>query len=354
MNCLGISQLPWAAGRRLGVLVACLVLHVQTVAAADSLESVSKEPFSTRELQAGRGASKDECATQKHAVWAEHAYGSECIRYYPSAGLEGGENKPKLAVFYFHGDHLAGTSALGNYDKKSPYSLTSIMQKNYREYGVPFILVARPGVYGSSGDHKQRRRPKEFHALNAAVDAIKLRYGLEQVILAGQSGGSTVGAALLTLGRRDVSCAALASGNYDVVELAEIKRSKTGQRSRRGCDVTDYCDPYNVIDHVAGIAADPQRIIYLVGDPQDQNTVFPLQQKFAEAVRAAGHRVELVEAEGKGPDRHYLEYMAYRTAGTCAERLDSEHSSQRFTLEDGARNTADSMIIKTDQLQRKE
>lgn len=306
--------------RQLGVLSIFVAFFFTSLAtASEAFVPSSKEPFSVRELQTGLAISQEGCAAHVYAVWVEHAHGAECIRYYPSAGLGDGQNKPKSAVLFFHGDHLAGSSPLGNYDKISPDSLTALMQKNYQAYGVPFILVARPGVYGSSGEHMQRRRAKEFHSLNAAVDAIKRRHGLEQAILAGQSGGSTVVAALLTLGRRDVPCAALASGNYDIVELAEIKRFKTGQRSRRGCDVTNYCDPYNVIDHVAGIASDPARIITLIGDPLDSNTVFHLQKKFADAVMAAGHRVDFLEAEGKGPDRHSLSHVAYRVAAECAK-----------------------------------
>ncbi len=285
---------------------------------------VEQEPFSVRELQWGKSIEHDECNQLTHAVWVTHALGEECIRFYPSPALEqsAGEEtqKPKIAVFFFHGDHLAGSTPLGNYDKISEQSLLSIVRSNEATYKVPYILVARPGVYGSSGRHNQRRRAKEFYSLNAAVDAIKLRYGLDQVVLAGQSGGSTVASALLTLGRQDVKCAAMGSGNYAVNALAEIKRSKLGQASRRGCDVTNYCDAYDVIEHVDGIAHDAHREIYVIGDPQDNNTVFHLQRAFYEKVKAAGHKATLMEVEGRGPDRHSTSYVTYRVAAMCAKQ----------------------------------
>lgn len=260
----------------------------------------------------------------EHAVWVEHSLGTECIRYFPSDGLDAapGQAHAKVAVLYFHGDHLAGSNPLGNYGKISAQGLRKNMQAYYRKFKVPYILIGRPGVYGSSGNHTQRRRLKESYSLNAAVDAIKARYGLEQVVLAGQSGGAYTTAALLTLGRTDVKCAAASSGVYAVNELAEIKRAKNGSRPRPGCDVTNYCDAYEVIDHVNGIAPDAKRVIYLIANPEDQNTVFPLQKKFADKVAAAGHHVELIEAAGRGPEGHSLSHVSYPVAGACATGQD--------------------------------
>ena len=284
-----------------------------------------QEPFSEHQLRVGKSISQGDCARLHHAVWVAHALGTECILYYPSpaldAGLAGTVPKPKVAVLFFHGDHLAGTTPLGNYGKITPQSLLTAAQSSERAYKVPYLIVARPGVYGSSGNHKERRRPKEFASLNAAVDAIKQRYGLEQVVLAGQSGGSTAAAAILTLGRTDVKCAAMGSGNYAVNALAEIKRAKLGQASRRGCDVTNYCDAYDVIEHVDGIALAAKRPLYIIGDPQDQNTVFELQRAFYDKVKQAGHDVTLMEVEGRGPDRHSTAYVTYRVAGLCAREL---------------------------------
>lgn len=289
-------------------------------------DSSLKEPFSEHELQWGKSITRNDCAHLVHAAWVEHRLGTECIRYYPSSGLEDGNlskhtGKSKVAVVFFHGDHLAGHTPLGNYGKITPQSLLNIAQKNYRSYKIPYILVARPGVYGSSGNHGERRRPKEFHSLNAAVDVIKQRFGLEQVVLAGQSGGSTAAMALLTLGRTDIKCVAAGSGNYSVNALAAIKLAKMGKKMRHGCDSTGYCDAYDVIDHINGIVPDTNRPIYLIGDPQDQNTVFELQHTFYQKLKVAGHNVTLIEAEGHGPEQHSTAYAAYRVAGLCAHDL---------------------------------
>jgi hypothetical protein len=46
------------------------------------------------------------------------------------------------------------------------------------------LIIARPGTYGSSGNHYRRRQAEEFRALNAAVDAIKARYAIRVLSLA--------------------------------------------------------------------------------------------------------------------------------------------------------------------------
>lgn len=303
-------------------------------ASAQTQTDSSVDYFSEYDLQHGKTISKEDCENLPRAVWVEHSLGQECIRYYPSGGLvtTPSASASKVAVFYFHGDHLAGSQPLGNYGKISPQRLINTAQTYYQKFHVPYILIGRPGVYGSSGDHKQRRRLKESYTLNAAVDAIKARYGLEKVVLAGQSGGAYTTAALLTLGRTDVQCAAASSGVYAVAELAEIKRAKLGWRAKPGCDVTNYCDAYEVIDHVDGIAPDPQRIIYLIANPQDKNTVFSLQKKFADKVVAAGHRLEIIEAEGKGPDGHSLSHVSYPVAGACAAGIDPAKVLQEMKL----------------------
>jgi hypothetical protein len=250
------------------------------IASAQAPDPDLNEPFFERELQWGTSASRDACDRLRHAVWVEHALGTECIRYYPSpaldASLEGAVPRPKVAVVFFHGDHLSGTTPLGNYGRITPRSLLDIVRR-----------------------HEQQR------------------YGLEQVVLAGQSGGSTA-AALLTLGRTDVKCAAMGSGNYAIKALAAIKLP---QNPRRGCDVTGYCDPYDVIEHVDGIAKDPRRAIYVIGDPQDQNTVFELQRAFHDKLKQASHDVTLMEVAGRGPERHGTSHVTYRVAGLRARDL---------------------------------
>src|SRR5262249_59770172 len=77
---------------------------------------------------------------------------------------------------------------MNDYLTKVRRALDLLAQKS----GMDVVFVARPGVFGSSGNHGERRSPQEFLVLNRAVDLIKERHGYEQLVLAGQSGGSSV------------------------------------------------------------------------------------------------------------------------------------------------------------------
>ena len=59
--------------------------------------------------------------------------------------------------------------------------------------------------------------------MNAAVDMIKERYKIGRLAVAGQSGGGSVVASLLSLGRRDIACAAPASGALDIGGLYRLR-----------------------------------------------------------------------------------------------------------------------------------
>lgn len=278
------------------------------------------EEFPESEVIRGKRTSKESCEQTRDAVWVEHRLGSECIRFFPSKNLVGA----KRAAFFFHGDVLDGRFILpGAYKDNRASVLRANVNGLARINRMPYVFVGRPGVYGSSGQHTDRRRLKEYLSLNAAVDAIKARYGLEEVLLGGQSGGAASVAALLTLGRDDVVCAAASSGPYDALARATDIYRAAGQ-SLRGCDVTGHCDVYNTTDHVAGVAKSAKRRIFIIGDPQDSNTAFKYQVAFADKLKAAGHEVTLVPAQARGPQRHGLAHMANRVMGWCNAGFDNE------------------------------
>jgi pimeloyl-ACP methyl ester carboxylesterase len=252
-------------------------------------------------------------------VWVQHRAGSECIRYFPSSNVAGASE----AALFFHGDLLEGRLVLsGAYRDNRASVLRAQADTLARLNGVPYIFVGRPGAYGSSGRHTERRRLKEYLSLNAAADAIRARYGLERIHLGGQSGGAASVGALLTLGRTDVGCAVASSGVFDALARARETAQEAG-RAWGGCDVHGVCDPYNVTDHVDGVAKSAQRRIFIIGDPTDSNTRFKFQRAFADKLKAAGHEVTLIEAQGRGPKHHGLAHMANRALGWCHAGYDS-------------------------------
>ncbi|GAB6058606.1 hypothetical protein JCM31598_17230 [Desulfonatronum parangueonense] len=247
----------------------------------------------------------------------EHEQGQECIRYFPGDEIR---NAP-LVIAQFYGDRdRVMRQPLDQIRNNTRQSQEGYAARQSRRAGVPVVVVARPGTYGSSGDHRQRRQPEEYISLNAALDRIKDRYGIESFVLLGHSGGATAAAALLTMGRTDVRCAVLSSGAFSLLARAALLRRNEGRSPRPGLDTTGLADPYDPLDHVQHVAHDPHRLIIILGNPEDRITPFAFQQAFADALENAGHRVHVHVHPAREPSFHnLLGNVAIETAGRCAE-----------------------------------
>lgn len=243
------------------------------------------------------------CPITTDEVWVKYNGGADCIRYFAGANIQ---NAP-LVVVVFLGDRVP-------FIRRNPATIPAntataqrkIAQKFSKQTGLPVIIVARPGTYGSSGNHYRRRQRAEFMALNATLDALRQQYHIGQFILTGHSGGATAASALLTFGRDDIRCAILTSGAWDLLNRAEALRKERGERSDKGKDVTGLANPYDPLYHVDTIVPDPQRQIFIIGNLQDRVTPFELQVKFARALRERHHRVALVELPAYPPEYHNL------------------------------------------------
>lgn len=248
-------------------------------------------------------ASRQHCPTGDDAVWVHYPEGNACMRYFSAGNLQAAP----LAVVMLKGDRVSQI-------KRPPATIpgnTAADQRRQarailRQTGLPTIILARPGTYGSSGNHYHRRQAEEFQAIDAALNAIKARYGIQRFILSGHSGGATAASALLTTGRRDIDCAVLSSGAWGLLERAQRLRLQRGEAPAPALDGTGLPHPWDPLDHVSGIAADPFRLILVIGNPQDRNTPFDLQARFADALREHGHRVELLERPARPPEYHDL------------------------------------------------
>ncbi|KAB2851274.1 MAG: hypothetical protein F9K44_02105 [Hyphomicrobiaceae bacterium] len=266
-------------------------------------------------------ASKDLCELKQHRVFVETSLGSECIAYYPTSRLKGADH----AIFYLDGDVPSEMAK----DKRVMERFLTVSMLRLEvlaaEHNLPFIYIGRPGVFGSSGNHAKSKRVREFRILEAAIDAIKARHGLKTISLAGQSGGSTAIAALLTFGRTDVRCAVPASGSYAVFERLDRLLAKAGRRPVHRMSPEEWADYYDIMRNIGGIARQPARKIIIVGDPADTITPFDLQKRFSETLAENGHHAVLVASNARDRDHHGLGHIAMAIAGACARGLpDSE------------------------------
>ena len=259
------------------------------------------------------------CLDPDSALWVEFASGKACIRYFSASPLE----RAPVVIVLFHGDRntemrRAPETIAGNTLRAKDQQAERLS----RRAGLPVVIVARPGTYGSSGNHGQRRQASEFQALAGALDQLRKRYDIGQFVLLGHSGGATAVAALLTLGRQDVKCAVMTSGAFGLLERARMIRQRNGLAARDGRDTNGLRNPYDPLEHIDGIARVAERPMFVIGNPDDQVTPFVLQKAFYQALKDAGLKAHLIEAAAIAPANHQLRNdIGLKTAATCAKAL---------------------------------
>lgn len=254
------------------------------------------------------------CETSQNRLWVEVDGRGDCIAFYPA----GDPSRAKQAVLYFEGDIPLSYRRDRAKLRSHLASLRRGLGMLAAAYRIPYVLVARPGTFGSTGDHKDRRKDREYLLMRAAADAIRIRFQLESVSLAGQSGGGTIVGALLALGISRVACAVPASGGYDLTAMLDWHASRQGMIGAHRTHPATLSNSFNVMDHVAGVLRDPKRRVFVLGDPKDQVTPFAQQQRFAAALKAAGHHIVVTEGAARGPEHHGLSFTALQLAGLCA------------------------------------
>lgn len=307
-----LALIPVGVTVLLGMMLLLFVLQPLTNSAPP------QAPDSSDGLQWNQPARRAACPNAPGFAWVEHAHGQECIRYFAGADIHGAP----VVIVQFYGDRdrvmRQPIETIRNNTRQSQEGYAAAQTR--RAGGLAVVVMARPGTYGSSGDHRQRRQIKEFYSINAALDVLQERYAIEELVLLGHSGGATAAAAVLTLGRPNVRCAVLSSGAYSLLTRAEMLREAAGRAPRPGRDTTGLENPYDPLEYVAGIVHDSTRQIIILGDARDTVTPFALQQDFAAALKAAGHRVAVEEHPAAEPSHHrVVDNIALKKAARCGQ-----------------------------------
>ncbi len=255
-----------------------------------------------------------QCLQREDRIWAVTSDGVECIAYVASPNARNASS----ALVYLGGDvkesDLAGATQEAS---RSSYQRRAEIWAS--RLGVPVVIIGRPGLMGSSGFHLLGGRRDEGQVIYATIDTLKERFGTRRLALAGQSGGARIIAQLLVMGRRDISCAAMGAGAYDVPRLTGGGTSRTnifGDPGRR------FLVP---IRQVGEIPVVPGRRMFVIGDPRDQVAPFSEQKDWADKLTALGHSVQLIEAKAKDPQFHGMTEKALIAAGMCmAEKSEAD------------------------------
>jgi hypothetical protein len=173
------------------------------------------------------GKSQALCESVPNRIFVATTVGSECIAYWTTKGNE----QRRQAVFFIDGDlpPVADQAAFQEHMHKTEDGIEKLMQKWADKLHVRYVYLARPGLHGSSGNHKDRMKARETMILGGAAKLLEDRLGVDSIALAGQSRGSTIAASLLTLKLRGVNCAVLGSGAFEIVNLEYDVRAKGHQ-----------------------------------------------------------------------------------------------------------------------------
>jgi dienelactone hydrolase len=273
------------------------------------LATLSIEPPFTDDVLRGVYAPPDK-ADEPGRIWIDLDGELECLRFYGRMV----ETPTAPPLIFMEGDVLERAGHLDpNWTVPSSYLQGSplLMQAEAEQFAIAlgrtFVNLARPGTYGSSGHHLQRRREREVKLVDAALDRLKTTFNWTSIDLAGLSGGGHLVGALMAR-RSDIRCAVIASGNVAV--------RKRNQERGMTADATGYDDFVDPIDLVSEVAAHPPKKIIVLTDPQDMLVSAAVQSAYVEALRNVGVAVDHRFVPALDPRHHILRLPAMLAAAT--------------------------------------
>jgi pimeloyl-ACP methyl ester carboxylesterase len=299
----------------------------------------------SEDMLRGITMTRAQCDATPQTLWVS-AFGQDfCVRYYLS--MAGGEGQ--RPVVFLNGDRFwpvnpkiwqwapsMAKKAHDVFDETNRDADTAALMRTADAFSrmskTTAIYLARMGVDGSSGHHIFRKTLLELHLMNAALDALKQRYGFEGFHLAGQSGGSMLVAGLAGI-RRDVACAVSGSGRLAV--SYSFKAKEPGR---------NYFEP---IDYIAAMAKNPSLRFVMVADKTDEIVAVNQQSGFVAKMRRAGlHIPQFFVAATDDYHHGVVSYTELVAAGCVLGKSDTEIAT--------AVETMDKRAIEFNELRRKE
>jgi hypothetical protein len=282
------------------------------------------EIFKKEDLLRGIAITRAQCDATAQTLWLNLHGRDFCVRYYLSTA--GGEGK--RPVVFLQGDQLGKfnpkariwtePSEAKDVDTDDIVRMTDAFSKQAKTTAV---YLARIGVDGTSGNHMSRKTQLELELMNAALDALKQRYGYEGFHLAGQSGGSKIVAALIGL-RRDIACAVIGSG--PLVTPDARTSADPGQAA------------FDATQNIAQVAQNRSLRPILVTDKADKTVPVGQQTGYVDRLRKAGRQVPqlFVEAPETTDEKHHgvVVYTQLAAAGCVLGRSDEEIARAVGTL----------------------
>ncbi|WP_234908713.1 alpha/beta fold hydrolase [Rhizobium rhizogenes] len=296
-------------------LVTVFASFLPTMAMAQSMPD--DEMFDPAKVIAGIQIDRSECQemeARQTAVWVSVEGKGYCLRYYAAGLNQKGEN-PVVAA-WMPGDVMGGPKSVGHQEGIGVATMIEQSKSLSDRYSVPWIFLARPGSYGSSGKHYTiRHKPLEAKLMAAQIDALKARYHIGRWALGGHSGGGTLAAEFLAR-RNDLQCVILSSA-------AAAYRERLKQRGFAGRLKTEvFFDPYDALDQ---IPKQPDRRVIMLADPRETNIPFSTQKLYFDGLKLRGHTAFMLTLKkAAAPKYHSLVDFGEAATGMCANGTETD------------------------------
>ena len=228
-------------------------------------------------------------------------------------------------MVFLDGDLGETEKGTGKLNSHSARVTSTSMQRNAqlwsRIYGGPYVVIGRPGTFGSSGHHgRDRRTPLEVKVVMAALDALKDRHGFKRLHVIGQSGGGHTVAAMAQM-RGDMGCSVMASS------VLSVKSRERDLGNRIGTKISGSYDP---IDFVGAMRHQPGRRMIVISDPDDRVVAFRSQREFVDRVKAKGVPILHITMAAGDDKFHGLSSQGRQVAVDCAKDVDDEALTAKF------------------------
>ncbi len=299
-------------------LALCLALWLSFLAPVLAPAPAGAEPLSLADLSRDKVVSRPQCFATPQAVFVTVIGRGYCVRYYLSTAGGAG---PRPVVF-LQGDMPCRVNLMTmtcTFDRGWIDVRTEDLQRYAdnisRQQKTTAIYLARVGRDGSSGSHALRHTMNELLIANAALDAIKQRYGFDGFHLYGHSGGSMMVEGLVGL-RQDIACAVAADGT--------VRLGRHLSPVPPGIRFPDS-------DLLTAIVHNPDAKLVLVTDPQDKIVSGADQEAFVTKLRQAGRQVDQYFVEAPDDEHHFTTPHAALVMRDCISGASHEQIAADLT-----------------------
>ncbi|HYI83183.1 MAG TPA: hypothetical protein VEX11_08255 [Acetobacteraceae bacterium] len=276
----------------------CAEIAGRTPSVTTAPPGFSADTFTRDGLISGATATEAGCRALPDGLWVNARDRRECLRF----GVSGMQGPARTALVYVPGDP-GGVSY--RFAGGRPYveraSEHYELSPETRDYGaealsgamggMPVVLMARPGMHGSSGNHaRDRHTVAEVELMDSALTALRERHGFQDFALFGFSSGGPVVANLLAR-RSDIRCAVIGSAPLDLALFYQRQDGMTPDyfAMRNG----EFADPMRTVRSIRSAAP-----IFVIGDRRDRSVPASAWDSWVAAARKAGLHVHSAEIAG--------------------------------------------------------